>query len=659
MNVSKRAAPALLSVSLALTGCGSGDEGGDDAPLNTDYSSLRVATSREGALVSAQTEEALLRPLRNGVRMSLDPSPTIAGLTAPPAAGQQTYSRTTQQVDGVDEADLVKYDGRYIYSMRPETVPTKPGFTRNVLKIAKTDPATATLEVTTEFTLAGEHTSVPLVYQQADADGATQYIAAISQNYQGWLTQQPQATSLAVMPDRTRVQLLDVRDPYNVSQAWDLELDGWLRGSRKIGSMLYLVNSYRPRLAGIELPAQTDDVKRRNERRIREAKASDLLPKFRVNGGAAQSFVATGDCVVAADLDAAEAYTDLLVVTAVDLKERRIADSACISTNANGVYMSRDALYIGGEAYPDTSLAAAFTVLHKFSLAQNGVTYRASGVVRGRLGWLNASYFMDEFQGDLRIVSSQRAITGNDVHWLSVLHETANHVLELKSRLPNERRLQPIGKPADQVHAVRFDGDRAYVVTARAVDPLYVIDLTDPADPFIAGELEVPGIATYLQPLAADDQRLLLTVGRSADQNGTPQGFKVELFDVTQIDEPESVGRMSLGAPGTTSEAIDNPHALTVVAMPGEAAQYRIALPLDVYAWIGANPSWSYSGLQLLEVNGNGAQPASLRFHAMLRTDESSDVGTPPPYVTPRRGVIHDNAVYAVHGGIYTSRKWQ
>jgi hypothetical protein len=659
MNVSNQVASALVIASVALAGC-SGGGGADGAvPLNTDYSSLRVATSREGALVTAKTEEALLRPLRNGVRMSLNPGPVIAGLTAPPDAGQQAYSSTTLQVEGVDEADLVKYDGHYIYSVRPEAVPAKPGFTRNVLKIAKTDPATATLEVTTEFTIAGEHTSVPVVYQQQAADGATQYIAAISQNYQGWLTQQPQATSLVVMPDRTKVQLLDVRDPYNVSQAWEIEFDGWLRGSRKIGNVLYLVNSYRPRLAGIELPAQTDDIKRRNERRIRDATANELLPKYRVNGGAAQPYVATGDCVIAADLETAEAYTDLLVVTAVDLNERRVTDSACISTNMSGVYMSRDSLYVGGEAFADPTLASAFTVLHKFSLAQGGVTYRASGVVRGRLGWLNASYYMDEFQGDLRVVSSQRAMTGNDVHWLSVLRETANHVLELRARLPNERHLEPLGKPGDQVHAVRFDGDRAYVVTARAVDPLYVIDLTDSSDPFIAGELEIPGIATYLRPLEADDERLLLTVGRSADQNGMPQGFKVELFDVTQIDEPVSLGRISLGAPGTTSEAIDNPHALSIVAMPGADVQYRIALPLDVYAWIGANPSWSYSGMQLLEVDGNGAQPAQLRFHGMLRTDESSEVGTLPPFVTPRRGVIHDNAVYAVHGGLYASRKWR
>jgi hypothetical protein len=128
---------------------------------------------------------------------------------------------------------------------------------------------------------------------------------------------------------------------------------------------------------------------------------------------------------------------------------------------------------------------------------------------------------------------------------------------------------------------------------------------------------------------------------------------------VTHIDDPVSLGRVSLGAPGTTSEAIDNPHALSIVAMPGANVQYRIALPIDVYAWIGVSPSWSYSGMQLLEVDGNGPQPSQLRFHGMLRTDESSEVGTPPPYVNPRRGVIHDNAVYAVHGGEYASRKWK
>ena len=143
---------ALLLASyggLAACGGGSGDES-----VNTDYSALRLAPSHEGALHYATSDEQLLRPLRNGLRMSLVGMPeiaAIAGVTAPGDSPQGTFSATTVQVEGVDEADLVKYDGQYLYSMRPEVAPAVPGFTRNVLTIARTNPATATTEVVSEF----------------------------------------------------------------------------------------------------------------------------------------------------------------------------------------------------------------------------------------------------------------------------------------------------------------------------------------------------------------------------------------------------------------------------------------------------------------------------------------------------------------------------
>ncbi|HET9395083.1 MAG TPA: beta-propeller domain-containing protein, partial [Nitrospiraceae bacterium] len=175
----------LLSASALLAaGCGGG--GGSDAeqPLNTDYSALRIAASSDASLIEPSTNDALLNPLRNGVRMSLSQHaiPIVAGTTAP-SFGQSTHSTTTVQVAGVDEADLVKYDGRHMFTVRTAAVPAKPGFTRNVLKIARTDPATATLEVTSEFDIAGEQSSQPLIYQVSSTEGATEYLAAVSQDY--------------------------------------------------------------------------------------------------------------------------------------------------------------------------------------------------------------------------------------------------------------------------------------------------------------------------------------------------------------------------------------------------------------------------------------------------------------------------------------------
>jgi hypothetical protein len=526
--------------------------------------------------------------------------------------------------------------------------------TRNVLKIAKTNPADATLEVTTEFVIAGEQSTLPVIYQVQDEEGAAQYIVAISQDFGAWTLPQPLLTTLVVNPDRTRIQLLDVRDPYNVSQAWEVELDGWLRASRKIGSTLYLVNSYRPRLAGLAWPTDTEEKRQANERRVRNAGAQDLMPKVRINGGLAQQLATPGDCVIAADLASEEAYTDLLVITTVDLNERKVSDIDCVSTNVNGLYVSQDSLYVGGQASPQPH-GVPITVLHKFALEANGVSYRATGGVPGHLPWTNASYFMDEYEGRLRVVTSREGFAGTQLHHLSILEEAANHHLEILSMLPSPEHPEPIGKPGDQVHAVRFMGDRAYVVTARTIDPLYVIDVSDPFEPFIAGELEVPGTSTHLEPLSVDDADLLLSIGRRLGPAGTPLGMKVELFDVSDISLPRSLGAHVVGDGLSSSEAIGDPHALTVMTVPGEQVSHRVGFPADVYA--EGSGQWAYSGFHFFEVSGVGGSPA-LHVQGVIKTDESSGPGAYPKYVAPRRVVMHGDAVYGVNGGTYTSSPW-
>src|SRR5262249_31210044 len=153
----------------------------------------------------------------------------------------------------------------------------------------------------------------------------------------------------------------------------------------------------------------------------------------------------------------------------------------------------------------------------------------ATGAVSGVLGWSNPSYFMDELNDNLRIVT-----TWNGNHRLTVLREGANRKLTELARLPSGARPQTIGKPGESVFAVRFVGERAHVVTSRTIDPLVVIDLHDPADPAIAGELVVPGFARYLRSVDSSVGQLLLSIGQEA-QGGRASGVKVELFDVNDI----------------------------------------------------------------------------------------------------------------------------
>jgi len=161
---------------------------------------------------------------------------------------------------------------------------------------------------------------------------------------------------------------------------------------------------------------------------------------------------------------------------------------------------------------------------------------------------------------------------------LTVLREdAANRSLVAVSTLPNERRPALLGKAGEQVYAVRFDGDRAYLVTFRQVDPLYVLDLADPTDPKVAGELTIPGYSDYLFPLADGK---LLGVGKDATDAGLMQGVKVGLFDVADPAQPRALSSFSLGGRGTTSALDSSRHGISLLA---QGNRVRAALPVRVY----------------------------------------------------------------------------
>jgi hypothetical protein len=641
---------------VTLVACGGG--GSSDEPVNVDYSALRFAESSEAPLERPRTAEQLLAPLRNGVRLTAGGvGHALPNASTPASSAQSPHSDTSVQVDGVDEADAVKYDGRHIYSARPEIVPASPlipQYSRNVLDITRTDPATAAFENVSKFVIEGEQNSPPLLYPLLSPQGEAEYLIALSNQFQGWLMPLLPVDSLAVYPDRTTIQIMDVRDPRNVSQAWKLQLDGWLRTSRLIGDTLYVVTSYRPRVAGLVLPADTMQKQQANERRIRNATTADLLPGYAENGGARLPLVPLDHCFVA-QVASHEAYLDLVVVSAINVRTRRITDASCLSTDINGVYLSKTSLYVAGtvQRRPEN---VSVTVLHKFALGGGQIAYRATGAVVGTLGWNNPSYFMDELDDNLRLVT-----TSNGSHRLTVLREGANKRLSELARLPSAARPATIGKPGESIFAVRLVGERAYVVTFRMVDPLVVIDLHDPADPVIAGELEVPGFSRYLRAVGPGAGQLLLSVGQEVEA-GRPAGVKVELFDVNDIAHPQSLGSRVFGKASTFSEALYDPHAFTFLAMPGTEPRYRVALPIQVFDVDAAHPTqnkWTYSGLHLLEVAPGAADAPELRFKGVIKTEEASDAKPYPTYVLPERGVLHGESVFLVHGEQVLSSMWE
>jgi hypothetical protein len=279
--------------------------------------------------------------------------------------------------------------------------------------------------------------------------------------------------------------------------------------------------------------------------------------------------------------------------------------------------MSRNSLYLATRRYPVSELngrlvhsADARTDIHRFAVAGGAVDYVGSGEIAGHLGWdpARASYRMSEHNGDLRVLSftgqsgwaslndANAAAVSASPASLSVLRadSAGSGRLITVARLPNERRPAPLGQPGEQLYGVRFDAQRAFLVTFRQVDPLYVLDLGDPLDPKIAGELKIPGFSDYLYPLPGD---LLLGIGKDASETGLLGGVKIGLFDIRQPAAPTQRGGMTLGGRGSTSGLDFSPYG---VSLYGDNTLIRGALTVSL---VQADPYVPLRGLQRFEVD--------------------------------------------------------
>jgi hypothetical protein len=595
-----------VALCLGLAACGGSDTEPAAAPAPGDGA---LAASRPGELTSYVQTRLRTLASQGGLTSggSMDGALATA-VTALPAAGAPAESRsgTLVQEDGVDEPDLIQNDGRFIYTLQPQG---GAGPLVAVHERGADGRALARGQVTLAADGGFGTESLGMVLA---TDSRT--LAVVGQHWTGTPGDEIcREVCIAIAPRWMRssvdVHRVDLSDPAAPRAGEHIAIDGHLVDSRRIGDALYVVTSHRPVLAAEQLPATASAAER--EAAIARLTAADLLPRLRRNGGPAQPLLSETDCYLQpANASLAVEFT---TITVFDLRSPTLAQrSRCFVGGSEALYMSTENLYLattrwayladaGRLVYPQTIQ----TDIHKFSLS-GGVAYRASGQVEGHLGWdrERKSYRLGEYQGDLRVLS----YTG-DTGWgavpeagrapsparLTLLRERAGEaLLQTVATLPNAARPAPLGKPGEQVFAVRFAGDRGYVVTFRRTDPLYVLDLSDPADPKATGELEVAGFSEMLVPLA---NGLVLGVGRDADALGRATGLKVALFDVADPAQPSQRASLSLGAAGSMSALDGSRHGLNLMAV-GDVV--RIALPVNLTA--SDYQDWRH-GLQRLEVD--------------------------------------------------------
>jgi uncharacterized secreted protein with C-terminal beta-propeller domain len=620
----------------------------------TEPPQLNAATAFDGPLVKAG-EVSVSRFIKNGIySAAFDYANTFKeGVTAPTASqdsasssANASFSTTNTQESGVDEADRIEYDGDILYLAAYQQW-HKEGVSQSKVRVLERQNDFS-LNSVAELPLLDENSNIGGMYQHDDR------LAVLSTNTQFYTID---ALSFAPEPWSPNEQklTLDVYDtslPSNPSTVSNIKIDGTMVSSRRIGDDLYLVTSYTAYVEGLNPNASSEEELLANYLTILDTPDSGLMPKIYRDGDEGSALNSTDDCVIPAQATEKDGYAHLLTISRINLTDPNDIQSSCISSVANMLYMSEANLYL-------SSTVNNQTVLHKVSLDAN-LTYQATGNVDGIIGWRGAANLrLSEQNDNLRIVTSDYS-SGEPEHKLSILGQQGNE-LTILATLPNDTSPEPIGKPGEDIYAVRFLGDRGYIVTFERIDPLYVIDLADPNAPSVLGALEIPGFSSYLHPL---DNGYLLGIGQQVNVNNIPEngevtdepvtqeGMKISLFNVSDPTNPVAVN--SIIKPSSYTPVEYDYRALSVLNNNGN---YQFALPIE--SWnMSFDERLGYWGssnsLLLLEVDTTSNNPELIqRSEVRPKVSEQS-------YASgwDDRSIIHGNNVYYIHGNQVWQTTW-
>ncbi len=553
---------------------------------------------------------------------------------APPAA--TSYSTTNLQEAGVDEADRVKSDGRYVYTFDATTA----DFPLPTIRIARVDSDGAGVALAGSVSLAsGAATPMGTAGLYLHNDKLVSITGTTPTAYMS-----PVVSVGSWINGKTLVEVMSTANPGAPVTSWRAEIEGHLLSSRRIGERLYLVTRHIPSLTGFIFGTSYAPAVATNRQVLANTTLASLLPKVRVNDGAATPIVATAD-IYSPPQGSRPIVADMVVAIAIDLSQPRIAQTLAVLGSADAVYASSTNLFVASSRYAlrtpyGISLpepAIYLTDLHEIALGTDRMSLVGSASVEGFLDGNPdlAAFRMSEFQGKLRVVTSSNQMWGAaNKNRLTILEPStlSPGLLRTVSFLPNAQRSQPLGKPGELMYATRFVDERLYAVTFKKIDPLYIVDMADAGDPRIAGALEMPGFSDYLHPLP---NGLLLGFGKDAVASGTMgdgqfawyQGLQLSLFDVSNAGEPRELQRITMGKRGSDSALLRDHHAFS--ALMRSDGTGTIAIPASIHdgsaPLYGSGDSsfypWAQSGLMRFEIRGNGtaarlAQLASLVTHA-------------------------------------------
>ena len=693
----KRLILILLTMILVLTACS-----GPVIPTSPSLRQETASPTQDSGLGHASDYAALIKlvrqaqanasqyPTRNYVADSAAKGGAVEAAASQTAVnGQADYSQTNIQVEGVDEADIIKTDGKYLYLVAnnrlyivdardpakmkvlsatqfissqetdkittgespvemyldathnrltliingwlyekipvttqtgmPETKSTAPTKTTTASPSTAepSKPTSAQPNGTNETRPAPDQTVAPAsvgpiasgtattpasvpngtapaaataLDPAASAPAASTGTAgpAVTGQTSGGVSRSDAKVS-AIMPyyqnnykQYTTTRIYDLSDRSKPKMVRQFSQEGYYVSSRKIDGAVYVVtNQYK-----YQIMTETG----------KDPEPAAVFPQTRDSLAAISD---KGWTTVAADKISILPngnVSNQLVLSALDtLKDTAKPTVISVLGSTGTIYASTQYLYVAGYHYQwdgkQDSVPTTGTDIYRFKLAGAQISEAGKGSVNGYL--LN-QFSMDEYQGFFRIATTSQDRTGKTA-------TVNNNVYVLDGSLKMVGSVEGLA-PGETIKSVRFIGGQVYVVTFRNVDPLFVIDLSQPSAPKVLGQLKIPGYSTYLHPYAANK---LLGFGydvKSEGNNAYNMGLKVSLFDIADFNNPKELSTILLGGRGSSAEILYN-HKTLLFSLE----KNLIAFPATLTKTITNNPleygQPAFQGLLVLAVD--------------------------------------------------------
>lgn len=439
------------------------------------------------------------------------------------------YSKTNTQVQGVDEADIVKTDGTYIYYL-----------TNEKLTIINTENASQMKEMST---IKFDETFTPEeIFLNNDK------IIVIGKRYEYDKTERKIGIDEDFLYPNymdktyTSAKLYNVKDKTNPTLERTVEVEGDYLTARMIGSNVYIASNKYMYYAYIC-----------NTYKSTELNEDDFKPHYLDTATSNETKSINFDCIyyIPEFED-----TNYLNIVAFNITNNQEANVESYLGAGEEIYASKENLYVTKTKYDyeRKNKTSITTEIYKFNLNNANCTFAKAGDVPGSV--LN-QFSMDECNGYFRIA------TTDSTSWNS--ESNTNNLYVLNENLETIGKIEGLAK-GERIYSVRFMGNRAYMVTFVETDPLFVIDLSNPTTPTVLGELKIPGYSKYLHPY---DETHLIGIGEDTEvvnygygDRVVTNGMKMAMFDVTDPNNPQELYNVKIGEKGTYSELLYNHKAL-------------------------------------------------------------------------------------------------